>query len=229
MENSVQHQRDHPSRGNEKQMRTNPTSVQQGCAVRLYRTPHQGSILSGCLDNHRAGWDGNGRVAMLLCSALYDGDCSNAHCSQPPPSKSVRVGQSENFRVLLGSLVHLQHQTVRAFASVLAVVAFSQKVLNKGKTEHPCPPCQALGAPDAFWRQPARESIHHAGDCCAGCMASWDSAHHTRAACLAPRLSLSEYPLPALGLMLATTEIACILACGILGWGLGMRPSCRCS
>lgn len=47
MENSVQRQRDHPSRGNEKQMRPIPTNVQQGCAVRLYNTPHQRSIFSG--------------------------------------------------------------------------------------------------------------------------------------------------------------------------------------
>ncbi|KAH8785822.1 hypothetical protein F5883DRAFT_92595 [Diaporthe sp. PMI_573] len=59
-----------------------------------------------------------------------------------------------------------------------------------------------------------------------GCRASWCSAPHTRAACLAPRLSLSEDPPLVLGLMLATTEIACVLACGILGWGLGLPPGC---
>lgn len=107
IEKSVQRQRDHPSKGNEKQMRPIPTGVQQGCAVRLYNTPHQGSIFSGCFDNHRAGWNGSGRVAMLLCITLYDAE---SECWAAQSTAAVRVlvraGQSENIRISLGSLVH---------------------------------------------------------------------------------------------------------------------------
>lgn len=50
--------------------------------------------------------------------------------------------------------------------------------------------------------------------------AAWQAGtRHLRPARLAfaPRLTLSEYPPPVLGRMLATTKIACFLACGILG------------
>lgn len=101
---------------------------------------------------------------------------------------------------------------------------------QRPKKGHPMP---AMTGPRRTRRLLARarpgKSIHHPGNCCTGCSASWHSAPHTRAACLLAQTSSFWVPTGGLGLMLATTEIACILVCGFLGWGLGLRPSCRCS
>lgn len=165
---------------------------------------------------------------MLLCSTLCDAERSTKHSSQPQPSESVRVGQSGDFRIPLGSLIHngfLQHWTVQTLASVLAAVVFSQKWLNIDKEEPPharpsedptTPRASAPGKAFTILETAARDA--------------WQAGtrHLTPARlAFAPRLPLSGYPPPVLGLMLATTEIACILACGSLGWGLGMRPRCR--
>lgn len=136
---------------------------------------------------------------MLSCSPLCDAERSTKHSSQPQPSEPVRVGQSGDFRIPLGSLIHngfLHVQTrVRACRS-----GFLAKVAeHRQRGANPCLPCQALGGPDDASRERARESIHHPGDCCTGCMASWHSAPHTRAACLRAQTSSIWVPTAGLG------------------------------
>lgn len=155
---------------------------------------------------------------------------STTHSSQPPPSESVRAGQSEDIRISRRSLVHKGLSTALGRADC-RVRACRSGILRKNwlnKDTH------------ASHARPSEDPTTHGARPPGKAFTTLETAarpalqagtrHLTPARlAFAPRLPLSGYPPPVLGLMLATTEIACILACGILGWGLGMRPSCRSS